>query len=73
MTGALDGAAPQDIGSPDKIFDYYFAEPQMLFQDPIPPTPGITDLELIEETVGVFDFLLYDDSTNNGFVAITKD
>lgn len=72
---ALDGNAPQDMGTPDKNFDYYFTMPQNLFQDSTPPPPGIVDVEIIEETTGVFDKLIYDETGggNDGFIAITKD
>lgn len=72
MAGAFDGDAPQDLGSPNVNFDYYFTMPQLLFQDPTPPPPAVIDFEIHEETVGVFGFLVYDDGIDNGKVVVTS-
>ena len=50
---------------------YYYGRPQDPFGD-AGGSPPAGDDELIEETIGVFDHLTFDDGTNSGFVLIEE-
>ena len=47
-----------------------FARPQRLFPTGS-PSPGV-DTEIIEESAGIFDAMLYDQGTDAGFVLVQE-
>lgn len=74
MTRLRNSDAPQDVGSPSIDYYWFFARPQMLFSDPSPPPPPTFIFEVAEQTVGVFDDIIYDEtgSGNDGQIVVTN-
>ncbi len=73
MGSSSSSNRPQDIGSPDIDYDYYFNRPQKLFSDPTPPPPSVVDHELAEQVASVFDDVIYNETGggNDGQIAVT--
>lgn len=75
MSQTRQGDSPQNIGSPDIIWSYFFSVPNKLFPGTSPaPPPAVLDFELVEETVGVFQNLIYNESGggNDGQIVVTN-
>jgi len=65
--------APQDVGSPSIDYYWFFARPQNLFSDPTPPAPPTFTFEVAEQTVGVFDNIIYNESgAPDGQIVVTE-
>lgn len=74
MGKALNGNAAQDLGTPSINFDYYFPMPQRFFPESTPPAPPTFTFEVAEQTVGVFDNIIYNESGggNDGQIVVTE-
>ncbi len=74
MTRLRNSDAPQDVGSPSIDFYWFFPRPQMLFSDPTPPAPPTFTFEVAEQTVGVFDNIIYNETGggNDGQLVVTE-
>lgn len=74
MAQSKSSDGPQDVGSPSVNWDYYFNPPQMLFSDPTPPAPPSFTFEVAEQTVGVFDNIIYNETGggNDGQIVVTE-
>lgn len=61
---------PQDLTEIQLNIGYFFPLPQTLY--PLEPSPGV-ETEIIEETPGVFDALIYDEGAgSSGFVLVEE-
>ena len=60
-------ARPQDFSNIRLNIGDEYGRPQNIFEETI--SPGV-DSEVVEETLGVFDALIFDDGTETGFVLV---
>lgn len=69
-------ASPENAASLFADVFYFFQRPHQMYgpNAPIPPPPTAPDFELAEQTVGVFDEVIYDEtgSGNDGQIVVTQ-